>query len=57
VGEAVDPGDPVLHLEDLPDLLGLEVLLVVLDGAQQNALDLTRSKLGIRLSHCFLSNA
>ena len=42
VRETVDAGDPVLDLEDLADLLGLQLFLVVLDGPEENALDLAR---------------
>jgi hypothetical protein len=51
VGEAVDAGNPVLHLQDLSHLLGVERLLVVVDGAEKDALDLARAELCIGVGH------
>jgi hypothetical protein len=45
--QAVDAGDPVLDLEHLTDLLGLQHVLVPLDLAEEDVLDLARAKLGI----------
>ena len=46
LGEAIDAGDPVLYLQDLPHFLGMEILLVVLDLGKEDVLDFTGSKLG-----------
>jgi hypothetical protein len=43
LGQTVDPGDPVFHLQDLSYLFGVELLLVVLDLGEENVLDLAGS--------------
>jgi hypothetical protein len=53
IGEAIDTGNPVLDLENLTYLLGMEILLVILDGVEKNALDLTCTELGVRVGHWY----
>ena len=47
LGKTIDPGDPVLYLQDLPHLFGVELLLVVFDLGKEDVLDFTGSKLGL----------
>jgi len=44
VHQTIDTGDPVLDLKDFSHLVGVQILLIVLDRVEENALDFARSE-------------
>jgi hypothetical protein len=54
LGQPVDARDAVLHLQDLADLLGVQLLLVLLDLVEEDVLDLAGPELGLVRHVCFV---